>query len=95
VRRFLAVAWLVVAAALWNGFFDLYVSRGAREYLQQEAEYAAGLGPDPALDDVMARARRHGVVAATLWTVVVLGLGWASLRVSRRDEPPDPGGRNT
>ena len=33
-RALAAVLWLVLGVAVWNGFFDLYVSRGAREYGQ-------------------------------------------------------------
>ncbi len=32
VRPRAGALWLVVGVAVWNGFFDLYVSRGAREY---------------------------------------------------------------
>ena len=28
MRRLGGVLWLVLGAAVWNGFFDLYVSRG-------------------------------------------------------------------
>ena len=38
-RRLMAVLWLVIGFAVFNAFFDLYVSRGAREYLQKRAEY--------------------------------------------------------
>jgi hypothetical protein len=82
VRRVLFVAWLGVGAAVWNGFFDLYVSRGAREYLQKRAEFDAGLtpGPAPAMAVIMTAARRDGLVAASAWAVLVTGLGLVTLR---------------
>jgi len=89
MRRALAVAWLVAAVAVWNGFFDLYVSLGTREYLQKSAEYAAGLGPEPAMDEVMATARRDGVILASLWAALVLGLGVATWRLAGRGPAAD------
>jgi hypothetical protein len=75
----LALLWLVLAVALWNGFFDLYVSRGARAYLQMQAEFELGRGPAPVMADFMAAASRDGVWGASLWAVVVLAAGWATL----------------
>ncbi|MEO7191614.1 MAG: hypothetical protein ABI051_11215 [Vicinamibacterales bacterium] len=79
----LALLWLVVAAAVWNGFFDLYVSRGAREYLQLQAEFELGRGPQPAMAEVMARASHDGVRGASVWALFVLGCGWATLALRR------------
>ena len=82
--RVAALLWLVLGAAIWNGFFDLYVSRGAREYGQLRVEHELGRAPDPDMTGVMARAQRDGVRASTVWaSVVVLG-GWASIWVVRR-----------
>jgi hypothetical protein len=72
---------------VWLAFFDLYVSRGAREYLQKQAEFELGLGPEPSMGDVMQQARRDGVVAAT-WlggfvTLGSLGVG----HVMKRTKP--------
>ena len=60
--RWSAVApWLVAAVmgvvgvAVWNGVYDLYVSRGAREYLAAGRRSRAG--PRPAPSD----GRRHGL----------------------------------
>lgn len=83
-RRAIAVVWLVVGIAIWNGVFDLYVSRGAREYLQLKAESELGLVPPPSMSDVMARAEHMGLVAATLWTAGVLGAAWLTVVLARR-----------
>jgi hypothetical protein len=80
--RVLALAWLAVAAAVWCGFFDLYVSRGARQYLQEHAEYELHLlREEPSMVAIMARARRDGVMAATLWATAILLAGWATIRL--------------
>ena len=78
-HRTIAVLWLVLGVAIWNGFFDLYVSRGAREYGQLRVEYELGRGPDPDMQDVMARAVRAGLWASTLWASLVVGAGWTTL----------------
>ncbi len=75
---------IVLAAAVWSGFFDLYVSRGAREYLQLRAEFELGRGPQPAMDVVMRQARVAGVAAASLWSVAVLGTVWAACTLNSR-----------
>ena len=87
-RRTIAILWLVVGIALWNGIFDLYVSRGAREYLQLRAESELGLVPQPSMAVVMARAERMGLLAATLWAGGVAAAGWITIRLvskSRND----------
>lgn len=76
--------WLVLGIAVWNGFFDLYISRGAREYLQLAAEAQLGQGPTPSMNTVMAEARHAGAVAATTWSAVVVLAGWLTLAVARR-----------
>jgi hypothetical protein len=86
--RTIAILWLAVGIAVWNGFFDLYVSRGAREYLQLRAEFELGREPEPAMADVMGRARRMGVVAATLWAGAIIGFGWWTVWLGSRPTPP-------
>ena len=76
--------WLLLGVAVWNGFFDLYISRGAHEYLQRVAEAEVGRGPAPSMVDVMAHARHLGLVASTGWAVLVVGAGWVTLAGGRR-----------
>lgn len=90
--RAVAILWLVVGALLWNAVFDLYVSRGVREYLQLRAEAEHVDRPAPSMADVMTRATRTGVVAASLWAVVIVAGGWLTIAVAgwsvRRQQPP-------
>ena len=83
-RRTIAVLWLVVGIALWNGIFDLYVSRGAREYLQLRAEADLGIVPPPSMAEVMARAERMGLIAATVWASAIVAGGWMTLRFTAK-----------
>jgi hypothetical protein len=82
-RRFLAAIWLVVGVAIFNAFFDLYVSRGAREYLQKRAEYELRGGPEPDMEMVMAQANRDGWVMSSVWAALVVATGLATLRSAK------------
>jgi hypothetical protein len=75
--------WLVVGVAIFNAFFDLYVSRGAREYLQKRAEYELRGGAEPDMDTGMAQSTRDGWIMSSLWAGLVVAAGWTSLRVVR------------
>jgi hypothetical protein len=83
-RRAAVLLWLGLGAAVWNGVFDLYVSRGAREYLQREAESELGRGPQPAMAQVMSHAKRDGVTAASLWAAVIISAGCVTVFAVRR-----------
>jgi hypothetical protein len=82
--RLLAAMWIVVGVAVWNGFFDLYVSRGARAYLQLQAEHELGRGPEPSMDAVMASASHDGLLASSAWSALVVAAGWTTIAVTRR-----------
>ena len=84
MRRLGVVLWLVLGAAVWNGFFDLYVSRGAREYGQLRVEHARDGLPEPDMKEIMGRATHDGVVGSTLWAVLVVGAGLGTLWLARR-----------
>jgi hypothetical protein len=73
------VLWFVLGAALWNGIFDLYVTRGAHEYLQRQAEFLLHRGPEPTMAGVMARAKHDGAETATIWAVLIVGAGWTTV----------------
>ena len=81
-RAAAAAIWLVVAATVWMGFFELYVSRGAREYLQLKAEAELGRVAQPSMNEVMAKARADGAAMATIWAGLVLGGGIAGMYLS-------------
>lgn len=79
-----AAAWLVLGGAVGLGVYDLYVSRGAREYLQRAAEAELGRGPAVEMAHVMATSQRAGAKAAVIWVLVVAGAGWATIAAGRR-----------
>lgn len=83
-RFALLLLWLVLGVVLWNGFLDLYISRGAREYFQLQAEFQLGLGPEPAMAEVMTRAKQAGIRAASVWAILITGAGLATTLVAGR-----------
>ena len=82
--RIAAALWLLLGVAVWSGFYDLYVSRGAREYGQLRVEAELGRGAEPDMTQVMANARRDGVLGATAWATVVVLAGWGTIALGRR-----------
>ena len=91
MRLTFVVLWLAVGIAVWNGVFDLYVSRGAREYGQKAAEADLGLGPRVTMAGVMTGATHDGLVAASLWAAALVACGWTTIWVAGR--PPARGSR--
>jgi hypothetical protein len=84
LTRVLAVLWFVLGVAIWNGFYDLYISRSAREYGQLRVEAEQGRGPEPDMMQVMAQAKRDGAQAASIWAVLVVAGGWTTVWVATR-----------
>ena len=82
-RRLLAGLWLVAGLAIWNAFFDLYVSRGAREYLQKRAEFELRGGAEPQMDAVMAQATRDGWLMSSLYASLVVAAGWTTVWIRK------------
>lgn len=78
--RTLAVLWLALGVALWCGIFDIYISRGATDYLRAQAQYELHAAPEaPSMAVVMTRAKHAGALAASLLTGIVVGLGWLTI----------------
>lgn len=81
--RIMAVLWLLLGVVMWNGFYDLYVSRGAREYGQLRVEARLSGAAEPNMTEVMARNSRAGAQAATLWASLIVFAGWGTMWVAR------------
>ena len=37
--------WIIIAAVVWNGLYDLLLARSTQTYLFRQAIHQAGLGP--------------------------------------------------
>lgn len=78
--------WVVLAIAVWNGFFDMLVVRGEQTYLLGQARHELGVGPRRTIDEVMTEAIRYARIVASVWAAVVLAAGAGTVFIlNRRD----------
>jgi hypothetical protein len=76
--------WLAVAFVVWNGFFDILVTRGEKAYLLAQARQELGLAPRVTIDEIMTRTIWDAVLVASAWAAIVLVAGVASTWVVAR-----------
>jgi dUTP pyrophosphatase len=67
---------------VWNGFFDILVTRGEKQYLLSQARYELGLGPRVTMDEIMTQTVADARRIATLWAAIVFAAGAACLEAS-------------
>lgn len=80
--RTLAVLWLVLGGLLWCGLFDMAIARGADDYLRRRAEFELHLlKNEPSMTAMMSEAQRHGAYLASVWSGLVVALGWTTIWV--------------
>lgn len=86
VRRWVVALALAATSAflVWNGVFDLHVSRGEKQYLIEEARHRLGERPPPSMSGIMADTVRDGARQATWWAAVVFGLNLAASYAAAR-----------
>jgi hypothetical protein len=83
-RQRIAVGlWLIVALVVWNGVYDLLMTRSAKEYLLRRMMHEAGRGPDVQLAPMMNLAVGNAVWVSTLWAGVILLAGLWTIRMLR------------
>jgi hypothetical protein len=87
MRRWLwaILLWGTLAAAVWNGFFDVLVNRGEKGYLLGQARAELGLGPRVTMGEVMATTVDDAARVSTRWALLVLaaGLAWTGITTRR------------
>ncbi len=93
VPRAVRLAWIAagaVAVIVWNGVFDLLVTRGEQFYLWQQAEATIARAPRVSLDEIMTRTIHDAIVTASLWAALVLlvGAGAVTFVWRRLASPP-------
>jgi hypothetical protein len=83
--RWLALLWLLVGVAVWCGWFDQVVADGVNYYLRRQAEFQMHLlHTEPSMTTIMADARHHAAVTASIWAGLVVGLGWGTIWARRK-----------
>jgi len=75
-----AALWLALGVLLWCGLFDIYVTRGADNYLRLHGEFELHLlKREPSMARMMAEAQRHAAIVASAWSGIVVAMGWATI----------------
>lgn len=80
--------WVFVALIVWNGVFDLLVTRGVKEYLYREAEHEAGRGPEVTMKAIMGQTIGDAALTASLWALFVAAGGAATVCYCNRVSIP-------
>jgi hypothetical protein len=74
-RRVFLIVWIGIGVVVWNGFFDLFMTRGVKEYLYRQAEHELGRGEPVTMRQIMDETRVDAAVKASIWAVLVAGAG--------------------
>ena len=86
-RRWAIALWLAMAVVVWNGLYDLRITLGVRDHLMKQALHDAGRGPAVTMAEDMAATVRDAVTVASLWAVIILGAGLATVAMLSRTTP--------
>jgi hypothetical protein len=82
-ERLAAGLWVLLAAFVGNGIYDVLVARGIKEFLFRYALSQAGAGPSVALEELMHTTVVRATAVGLLWSGLVLLVGFATLRLLR------------
>jgi hypothetical protein len=74
-RRVFLIVWIGIGVVVWNGFFDLFMTRGVKEYLYRQAQHELGRGEQVTMREVMDETRVDAAVKASIWAVLIAGAG--------------------
>lgn len=81
-ERAAMILWLLLGVVVWNGLYDLLLTRGIKDYLLQQALHDAGRGPaSMPLALAMDMTVRDAVWIATLWASIIVCAGLLTVRV--------------
>jgi hypothetical protein len=75
--------WLIVAAVVWNGLYDILLTRGVDEFLVRAALYQAGRMPEPSMSHMMDITVRNAIWISTVWSGMILLAGLVTIRLLR------------
>lgn len=74
-RRAFVIVWIGIGVVVWNGVFDLFMTRGVKEYLYRQAQHELGRGEQVTMRQIMDETRADAAVKASIWAVLVAGAG--------------------
>ena len=75
--------WLVLALVVWNGLYDLLLTRGIKDYLLRNALHQAGRGPEVSMTTLLDFTVREAFWLSTLWASLILLAGLWTVRAFR------------
>jgi hypothetical protein len=74
-RRVFLIVWIGIGVVVWNGVFDLLMTRGVKEYLYRQAAHELGRGEPVTMREIMDETMTDAAVKASIWAVLVAGAG--------------------
>ena len=74
-RRLLLIVWIGLGVVVWNGIFNLLMTRGVKEYLYRQAAHELGRGERVTMREIMDETMIDAAVKASIWAVLVAGAG--------------------
>jgi uncharacterized membrane protein SpoIIM required for sporulation len=83
-ERIAVAIWLIVALVVWNGVYDLLMTRGIKDYLLRQALHQAGRGPEVSMTALIDLAITDAMWVSTLWASVILLAGLMTIRLLMR-----------
>jgi hypothetical protein len=73
--RWWITLWVILAAVVWLGMFDVLISRGVKEFLYRNAEHELGRGPAVTMPEIMGQTIQGAVIDSSIWALIVGGAG--------------------
>ncbi len=86
-RRVAVGLWIAFAVILWNVVFDHQVETAAKLYVYRQGLHEEGGGPLVTIDEVMRPAVAGGVLRASEWSLLAMGIGLAGVAATKRHNP--------
>jgi hypothetical protein len=80
-ERIAVAVWIGLALVVWNGVYDLLLTRGIKDYLLRNALHQAGRGPDVSMTTLMDMTVNEAFWVSMLWASVILFAGLLTVRM--------------
>lgn len=83
-HRIAVTIWVIVSVVVWNGVYDLLMTRGIKDYLLRQALHQAGRGPEVSMTALIDLAISEATWVSTLWASAILLAGLMTIRLLTR-----------
>jgi hypothetical protein len=80
-ERIAVGVWLTLTLVVWNGVYDLLLTRGIKDYLLRNALHQAGRGPEVSMTALLDLTVSEAFWVSTLWASVILCAGLWTIRL--------------